>query len=246
MGIIHSTQPPYGHGIENKGVDTLKDADEILKNNLYSAQQNGYEQQSTSNTNSANGGSVNSQDSLWNVKGHENNAMMIQHNQNGYPMMNPHQQMQQQQQQQMQYMQQQGYDPMAAAMQQQYQRQPQQQQQQQQGYPDEYAHYPYPDEYLNERNQQFLANNGLDPYGRPMPRSESDYSPYGDVSGIPDPYNGAQMMEENLQNQTPTHFYNGQHGQQQMSFEDGIDGSGQNGYITPNAKSKRIVREIIV
>jgi hypothetical protein len=45
--------------------------------------------------------------------------------------------------------------------------------------------------------------------------------------------------------QTPTHFYNG-HGQQ-MSFEDGIDGSGQNGYITPNAKSsKRIVREIIV
>ena len=54
------------------------------------------------------------------------------------------------------------------------------------------------------------------------------------------------MMEENLQNQTPTHFYNGQHGQQQMSFEDGIDGSGQNGYITPNAKSKRIVREIIV
>ena len=71
-------------------------------------------------------------------------------------------------------------------------------------------------------------------------------SPYGDVSGIPDPYNGAQMMEENLQNQTPTHFYNGQHGQQQMSFEDGIDGSGQNGYITPNAKSKRIVREIIV
>jgi len=143
-------------------------------------------------------------------------------------------------------MQQQGYDPMAA-MQQQYQQQPQQQQQQQQqGYPDEYAHYPYPDEYLNERNQQFLANNGLDPYGRPMPRSESDYSPYGDVSGIPDPYNGAQMMEENLQNQTPTHFYNGQHGQQQMSFEDGIDGSGQNGYITPNAKSKRIVREIIV
>ena len=45
--------------------------------------------------------------------------------------------------------------------------------------------------------------------------------------------------------QTPTHFYNGHHGQQ-MSFEDAIDGSGQNGYITPNAKSKRIVREIIV
>merc|ERR1711997_87318 len=101
---------------------------------------------------------------------------------------------------------------MAAAMQQQYQQQPQQQQQQQQGYPDEYAHYPYPDEYLNERNQQFLANNGLDPYGRPMPRSESDYSPYGDVNGIPDPYNGAQM--EDPQTQQPTHFYNNGHGQQ--------------------------------
>ena len=67
-------------------------------------------------------------------------------------------------------------------------------------------------------------------------------SPYGDVNGIPDPYNGAQM--EDPQIQTPTHFYNG-HGQQ-MSFEDAIDGSGQNGYITPNSKSKRIVREIIV
>ena len=71
-------------------------------------------------------------------------------------------------------------------------------------------------------------------------------SPYGDVNGIPDPYNGAQMEDPQIQTpQTPTHFYNG-HGQQ-MSFEDGIDGSGQNGYITPNAKSsKRIVREIIV
>merc|ERR1712088_213784 len=119
--------------------------------------------------------------------------------------MHPHQQMQQQQQQQMQYMQQQGYDPMAAAMQQQYQQQPQQQhqqQQQQQGYPDEYAHYPYPDEYLNERNQQFLANNVIDAYGRQrQQRLESDYSPYGDVSGLPDPYHGGQYLEEP---QTPT------------------------------------------
>ena len=71
-------------------------------------------------------------------------------------------------------------------------------------------------------------------------------SPYGDVSGIPDPYNGGQIEDpHNQMPQTPTHFYNGHHGQQ-MSFEDAIDGSGQNGYITPNAKSKRIVREIIV
>jgi len=73
--IVH---PQYGnvHGIENKGVDTLKDADEIMKNNLYSPstinQQGttttGYEHHTASNSNSANGGSVNSQDSLWNVK----------------------------------------------------------------------------------------------------------------------------------------------------------------------------------
>ena len=68
-------------------------------------------------------------------------------------------------------------------------------------------------------------------------------SPYGDVNGIPDPYNGAQM--EDPQGQQQQHFYNNGHGQQ-MSFEDAMDGSGQNGYITPNAKSKRIVREIIV
>ena len=154
--IIHSTQPPFGHGIENKGVDTLKDADEILKNNLY---QNGYEQQSTSNTNSANGGSVNSQDSLWNVKGTDNNAALLamqqQQMQHGYPGQQGYQ----------------AYDQMAMQYQQQQHHQgiPQQQ-----GYPDEYAHYPYPDEYLNERNQQFLANNVIDAYGRPRQRMESD------------------------------------------------------------------------
>merc|ERR1711923_52259 len=71
--IVHTTQPPpYHHGgIENKGVDTLKDADEMIKNNFGT---NGYDLNPTatasaSNSNSANGGSVNSQDSLWNVKG---------------------------------------------------------------------------------------------------------------------------------------------------------------------------------
>ena len=136
--IIHSTQPPFGNhqnggggGIENKGVDTLKDADEILKNNLYQGHGGGqgmghpsqgpYSEapghQSTSN--SANGGSVNSQDSLWNVKGAENNAALLA--------------LQQQQQQQYIPQQQQGnyqaYDQMAAT-QQHYQQQQQQQQQQ--------------------------------------------------------------------------------------------------------------------
>jgi len=257
--IIHSTQPPFGNhqnggggGIENKGVDTLKDADEILKNNLYQGHGGGqgmghpsqgpYSEapghQSTSN--SANGGSVNSQDSLWNVKGAENNAALLA--------------LQQQQQQQYIPQQQQGnyqaYDQMAA-MQQHYQQQQQQQQQQMQ-YGDEYAHYPYPDEYLNERNQQFLANNVVDAYGRPahqmqqhpQQRLESDYSPYGDVSGLPDPYgnggHGGGYMEEP---QTPTMATMQQNGH--MSFDqDAVDGTA-NG-TTPNSRSRRIIREIIV
>ena len=68
-------------GIENKGVDTLKDADEMIKSNFgghgvvpgsyvgpMPTAPNMEGQQTASNSNSANGGSVNSQDSLWNVK----------------------------------------------------------------------------------------------------------------------------------------------------------------------------------
>ena len=68
-------------GIENKGVDTLKDADEMIKSNFgghgvvpgsyvgpMPTAPNMKGQQTASNSNSANGGSVNSQDSLWNVK----------------------------------------------------------------------------------------------------------------------------------------------------------------------------------
>ena len=164
-------------------------------------------------------------------------------------------------------------------------------------YGDEYAHYPYPDEYLNERNQQFLANNVVDAYGRPahqmqqhpQQRLESDCkfhsmhalltlyflqystffinlhplsvmlhhqnwrinlnvlffpdSPYGDVSGLPDPYgNGGHggYMEEP---QTPT-MATMQQQNVHMSFDqDAVDGA--NG-TTPNSRSRRIIREIIV
>ena len=155
-------------------------------------------------------------------------------------------------------------------------------------YGDEYAHYPYPDEYLNERNQQFLANNVVDAYGRPahqmqqhpQQRLESDCkfhslwtlyfrqyfnfhrftpifririenlyffvpdSPYGDVSGLPDPYgnggHGGGYMEEP---QTPTMATMQQNGH--MSFDqDAVDGTA-NG-TTPNSRSRRIIREIIV
>merc|ERR1719507_28723 len=74
--------PPYHTGIENKGVDTLKDADEMIKSNFggHGVVPGSYgapipnapmdpHAPSASNSNSANGGSVNSQDSLWNVKG---------------------------------------------------------------------------------------------------------------------------------------------------------------------------------
>ena len=149
--IIHSTQPPpypSTYGIENKGVDTVKDTDETIKNNLYQAQKNydfnsshPYPEQSNSNSNSANGGSVNSQDSLWNVKGHH--GVIDAHYPGGYGA-NPNEyQYDQMQQQQLLFEQQ------------------QQQQHQQQGYmvqQEDYAHYPYPDEYLNERNQQYLMN----------------------------------------------------------------------------------------
>jgi echinoid protein len=145
--IIHSTHagtnnggpPPYpsGYGIENKGVDTVKD--DNLKNNIYSVQ-NGYEYNNEqSNSNSANGGSVNSQDSLWNVKGNPQSNMEL-HYQNAYMHQDGYH-FDPMQQQHLQQMMPHGYMP-----------QPQ----------EDYAHYPYPDEYLNERNQQFLMGGGGD------------------------------------------------------------------------------------
>ena len=163
--IVHGTQPPpytstFG-GIENKGVDTVKDvSDDNIKTNLYAPGQNGYSyhngttqtgsypEQSNSNSNSANGGSVNSQDSLWNVKNSNGETYPVPSGSGyGHPAMNG-------------YM---PYDAMAL-------------QQQMQptsaattattggfGGSDDYTHYPYPDEYLNDRNRQYLAGNG-DPY----------------------------------------------------------------------------------
>ena len=147
--IVH---PQYGngHGIENKGVDTLKDADEILKNNLYSPSgpttqvPNGaYDHHTNSNSNSANGGSVNSQDSLWNVKPPAGADLF------GYP--HPVQG----------YHHPSAYDHM---MLQQHSHQPA-------GYPDDYTHYPHPEEYLNERNQQYITS---DPYRPARQRIDSD------------------------------------------------------------------------
>ncbi len=154
------------YGIENKGVDTaaaVKDVDQVdaaKANNVYEYNPNtGYpagggsnnDHQSNSNSNSANGGSVNSQDSLWNVKNNGAAAAAMaaaMHDPNmsaagGMPGLNGYQPQDYG-----------NYDPQQ--QQQQMAAYHQQQLQQQQQHQDDYAHYPYPDEYLNERNQQYL------------------------------------------------------------------------------------------
>jgi len=115
-----SSSPLKGNGLDNKAADaSVKDiSDDNLK--LY-----GYPHthEPQSNSNSANGGSVNSQDSLWNVKNGATVAaaeagQTYHAYQNGYPM----------------------YDP--ASM------------QQQQQQPEDYTHYPYPDEYMDEATRR--------------------------------------------------------------------------------------------
>jgi len=181
------------------------------------ANPNVYDQQSSSNSN--NGGSVNSQDSLWNVKHPNGEAIGANgyitagyYGETQYPHANYHLQQQQQQHQQ-------------------------QQQQQHHGF-DDYTHYPHPEEYINERNRAYFNAHNGDRYAvpsKPRQRLESDYSPYGDVSGLPDPYTGHDISDEL---------------QRQLTF-DGTSNTGislqshdnQEGYSTPN---RRVIREIIV
>ena len=185
--IIHGTQqpPPYtssnGIGIDNKGVDTsLKDSEENLKAHLYGTGNtpgihtytgNSHHHEAPhSNSNSANGGSVNSQDSLWNVKTNNGTVTDIYHLQppvsmasivtsNGGHTVQPQSSLmaggQPAQPQQPQHNGYSVYDPHM------------QQQHQAGGHfrpgfggSEDYTHYPYPDEYLNERNRQYVA----DPY----------------------------------------------------------------------------------
>ncbi len=67
-------------------------------------------------------------------------------------------------------------------------------------------------------------------------------SQYGDVSGLPDPFHevdSKQINQPQLQQQQQQQ----QHPMQQMSFEESL---GESGYSTPNSRSRRIIREIIV
>lgn len=236
--IIHNAQPPPGYGETN--VKEAKDvSDDSIKANLYSAAQTGFypgEQQTNSNSNSANGGSVNSQDSLWNVKNNGNGVVDAGFHgyQNGYI----------------------PFDTMAMQQQQQQTQTPQQQQQ----FPptnEDYAHYPYPDEYL--RQQQYLGQQQQQQQPNGKLRGESDCkffilisrknhytnkhlfltdSHYGEMSGLPNPYDQQ---------------YQAQQYQQQQQFLVNADDSttattalGESGYSTPTSKNRRIIREIIV
>ena len=172
--VVHNSSqapPPYTSlGIENKGVDTLKDAsNDNLKANIYSAQNgyttyhsNGqvtYPDPPNSNTNSANGGSVNSQDSLWNVKNNGNNDVF-----------NQQQQSQQMLQQQMSTYGQNGhlhYDNQT--------QQPMQTHVLANGFvgSEDYTHYPYPDEYLTDRNCQYLLGQNADQYPSSINKSQT-------------------------------------------------------------------------
>jgi len=229
---VQQNHNAFNYGLDNKGVDTAKDtadSPDIIKSQMYGynyppmpaaqvANNTGYDQ---SSSNSNNGGSVNSQDSLWNVK-HPNGEPI---GTNGYITAGYYgdpQQIQQQHHQQQHHQQ-------------------QQQQQNQQYTFDDYTHYPHPEEYMNERNRAYFANG--DQYAmpnKPRQRLESDYSPYGDVSGLPDPYTGHDISDE-LRHQGldgASHAGISLH-----SHDTDIGPPAPEGYSTP---SRRVIREIIV
>lgn len=60
-------------------------------------------------------------------------------------------------------------------------------------------------------------------------------SPYHDVSGLPDPYGEQHHQVEGEENKT-----HNQH--MALSFDESLE----SGYSTPNSRSRRIIREIIV
>jgi len=227
----------FNYGLDNKGVDTAKDSADSP--DLIKAQMYGYSYPPVpaaqvpntvgydSTSNSANGGSVNSQDSLWNVK-HPNGEPM---GTNGYIAAGYYGETQYQHQPTYQQHPQHPQHPQT--------QHPQHPQQQQQHTFEDYTHYPHPEEYLNDRNRGYFANG--DQYAmpnKPRQRLESDYSPYGDVSGLPDPYTGHDISAELRQQ-------GGEQGISLHSHDSQLEGSHNTpeGYSTP---SRRVIREIIV
>ncbi|XP_055386183.1 hemicentin-1-like [Condylostylus longicornis] len=167
-------------------------------------------------SNSNNGGSVNSQDSLWQVKmsaaaGNQTNLVPSHNFVDRQPSY--------------------GYDPLTHGG---------------YGAVDDYAPYPHltttssqhGDEYHNMRNSQNPSRQDYcsDPYAsvqKPKKRVDQHLdSPYHDVSGLPDPY-----MEQMEQDDTKPP-------QQHMSLS--YDENLESGYSTPNSRNRRVIREIIV
>ncbi|KAF5284702.1 hypothetical protein FQR65_LT13455 [Abscondita terminalis] len=227
--------PPYypSNGMENKALEHSLDlalAMEDPKNSVY-ASQNGYGYIPNPNiqthqvinngewanvgymdsnySNSNNGGSVNSQDSLWQMKmaaAANNSASQLQNahldRQNSY-----------------------GYDPITHG-----------------GYGtvDDYAHYPHittqsnhGDDYMRNSNNPSRQEYCNDPYAavhKPKKRVDQHIdSPYHDVSGLPDPY-----LEPLEDEKPPQHM--------SLSYEESLE----SGYSTPNSRTRRVIREIIV
>ncbi|KAK8741081.1 hypothetical protein OTU49_002485 [Cherax quadricarinatus] len=197
--VTQQAPPPpyYTVGMDNKGLDGSMDTglDDPSKTAIYSSQQyhnysqnghvnpqnnNGMGYMDNSYSNSNNGGSVNSQDSLWQVKGH-GEAQMTTH-------MAPHMAQDSRGYQ---------YDPMVHGG------------YGISGY-DDYSHYPptsyqgqgMVDEYPGSRGN--YVTNG-DPYAAVhKPRKRVEHIDGGcDVSGMPDPYmehyeqGGAEMSSDN-------------------------------------------------
>lgn len=59
-------------------------------------------------------------------------------------------------------------------------------------------------------------------------------SPYGDVSGLPDPY--LEQLIDNEEHMKPPQPH------LSMSYDESLE----SGYSTPNSRTRRIIREIIV
>lgn len=91
-------------------------------------------------------------------------------------------------------------------------------------YPEEYHHVN--EDMMNQRNRENIYNS--DPYGPVKAKKRNDHlnDVFHDVSGMPDPY-----MEE--EEKLPHHS---------ISFDESLE----SGYSTPNSRSRRVIREIIV
>ncbi|CAG9859876.1 unnamed protein product [Phyllotreta striolata] len=200
---VYATQNGYGYHVGNVDIHSRQ----IINNPDWANM--GYIENSYSNSN--NGGSVNSQDSLWQMKmaaASTNSNNQLQQHQMNVDRQNTY-----------------GYDPITHG-----------------GYGavDDYAPYPHittqsnhGDEYMRSSNNPSRQDYCSDPYAsvhKPKKRIEQHIdSPYHDVSGLPDPY--LEQMEEE---KPPQHM--------SLNYEESLE----SGYSTPNSRTRRVIREIIV